>query len=193
MHERKMAGWKNEDCRQALHLAVCLFSMAMVAFLGVQPSAYIVGAVLLAGLCLVHLKLVRRSIGPLEKLVDRFERPGVTPGYGAMTIAAGTLAIMTLIAKPEQILASLIVLGAGDSISNVVGRRGSHKLQHNHEKTYEGSLAFFLSSLPSALFAGIPAVIVAALAATAESLHTNVDDNLLIAIVCVVGFRLLGA
>lgn len=188
-----MAGWKNEDCRQALHLAVCLFSMAMVAFLGVQPSAYIVGAVLLAGLCLVHLKLVRRSIGPLEKLVDRFERPGVTPGYGAMTIAAGTLAIMTLIAKPEQILASLIVLGAGDSISNVVGRRGSHKLQHNHEKTYEGSLAFFLSSLPSALFAGIPAVIVAALAATAESLHTNVDDNLLIAIVCVVGFRLLGA
>ena len=57
----------------------------------------------------------------------------------------------------------------------------------------EGSLAFFIACLPSALLSGAPALAVAAAASVAESLHSHIDDNLLIAIVCVVGFKLLGA
>jgi hypothetical protein len=49
-----------------------------------------------------------------------------------------------------------------------------------------------MASLPAAYFAGLPAVAVAAVAALAESFESDMDDNLVIAVVCVVGFRLLG-
>jgi dolichol kinase len=110
-----------------------------------------------------------------------------------LTIAAGALAIMTLISKPENILASLVILGLGDAASTLVGRRSKRKLAHNRKKTYGGTLAFFIFSLPAFYFAGWQAIIVAALAAAAESFESDIDDNLIIAVVCVIGFRLLGA
>jgi hypothetical protein len=39
----------------------------------------------------------------------------------------------------------------------------------------------------------LPAVAVAAAAALAESLESRIDDNLIIAAVCVIAFRLLGS
>jgi dolichol kinase len=182
----------NEDERQIFHIALGICSMALVWIAGVQIAAYVVGVILVLGLMLVHLKLSGARLGLLEHLVQRFERPGATPGYGALTIAAGTLAIMTLIAKPENILASLVILGVGDAASTLVGRRSKKKLAHNRKKTYGGTLSFFIASLPAAYFAGLPAVAVAAVAALAESFESDMDDNLIIAIVCVVGFRLLG-
>lgn len=182
----------NEDGRQIFHIFLGLCAISLVESLGVQLASYVVGVVLVLGLVLVHMKLSGMEIGPLEGLVQRFERPGVTPGYGALTIAAGALAILTLIARKETILASLFILGIGDAASTLVGRRSKRKLPYSREKTYGGTLAFFVSSLPAVFFAGWPAIIVAALAAAAESLESHVDDNLAIAIVCVIGFRLLG-
>ena len=181
-----------EDERQLFHVFIGLCSIALVLQLGVQLASYVIGVILVLGLILVHLKLSGASLGPLEPLIARFERPGVTPGYGALTIAAGTLAIMTLIAKPEQILAALCILGFGDAASTLVGRRSRRKLAHNRKKSYGGTLAFFIASLPAFFFAGWQAVVVAALAAVAESMESDIDDNLIIAVVCVVAFRLLG-
>ncbi|MCX6769205.1 MAG: hypothetical protein NT051_00815, partial [Candidatus Micrarchaeota archaeon] len=122
----------------------------------------------------------------------RFERPGVVPGYGAATFTAASLAILTMLPSQQQMLASLIILGVGDAASTFFGIRGKRKLPYNRKKTVEGSCAFFIFSLPSALFAGAPAVLVAASAALAESLEARMDDNLIIAVVCIVGFRLIG-
>ncbi len=181
----------NEDERQIFHILLGLAAMALVEYLGVQLASYLVGAILIVGLMLVHLKLSNFSLGPLEKLVERFERPGATPGYGAMTIAAGALGIMTLIAKKESILAALIILGFGDAFSTLLGRRSRRKLPYSRKKTYGGTLAFFLACLPAVYFAGLPALLVAAGAALAESLESDIDDNLTVSIVCVVAFRLL--
>ncbi len=182
----------NENERQAFHVFIGAVSIALVLALGVQAAAYFVGAILILGLLLVHMKLSGMRLGALDWLVARFERPGVTPGYGAMTMAAGVLAILTLISKPENILASLVILGLGDAASTIVGRKSRRTLPHNRKKTLGGSLAFFIASLPAFYFAGFPAIIVAALAAVAESLESDIDDNLIIAVVCVVAFRLLG-
>jgi len=182
----------NEDERQLFHIFLGASSIALVLFLGIQLAAYVVGVILVLGLMLVHMKLSGMSLGPLEELVKRFERPGITPGYGAMTIAAGVLAILTLLANKEQILASLAILGLGDAASTLVGVRSRKKLPYSKKKTYAGTVAFFIASLPAVYFVGWPAVVVAAAAALAESLETNVDDNLIISLVCVVAFRLLG-
>lgn len=182
----------NEDERQMFHVFLGACSILLVLFLGIQLAAYVVGVMLVLGLILVHMKLSGMNLGPLENLVVRFERPGITPGYGAMTIAAGVLAILTLLANREQILASLFILGIGDAASTLVGVRSKKKLPYGKKKTYAGTAAFFLCSLPAVYFVGWPAIVVAAAAALAESLEANVDDNLVISLVCVVAFRLLG-
>ncbi len=181
----------NEDERQIVHIFLGVCAILLVDFFGVQAAAYIMGAILVAGIMLVHLKLSRISLGPLENPLERFERPGVTPGYGAMTLAAGMLAILTLISGKESILASLCILGFGDAGSTLIGIRSKKKLPYSREKTFGGSIAFFLFSLPAAYFAGLPALVVAGLAAFGESLESHIDDNLVIAVVCVVAFRLI--
>ncbi len=180
-----------EDERQILHIFLGFCTIALVEFLGTEPAVYLIGAILIIGLALVHFKLSNRSLGPLEQFVERFERPGVTPGYGALTLAAGALAILTLIAQKEHILASLVILGFGDAGSTIFGIRSKKKLPWSSEKTYGGSVAFFLLSLPAVYFAGWAAMAVASVAALAESLEHQIDDNLVIAVVCVIAFRLV--
>jgi dolichol kinase len=180
-----------EDERQIFHMFLGACAILLVELFGVQSAAYAVGAILIGGIMLVHLKLSRRSLGIFEKPLERFERPGVTPGYGAMTLAAGALAILTLIARKEHILASLFILGFGDAGSTIVGTRSRRKLPYSRNKTFGGTAAFFLFSLPAIYFAGLPAAIVAALAAVAESLESHIDDNLIISVACVIAFRLL--
>ena len=182
----------NEDERQIFHILIGLGAIAIVELAGVQTAAYVFSAILILGLMLVHFKLSGFPLGPLERLVARFERPGATPGYGAMTITAGALAIVTLLATKEQMVASLIVLGFGDAASTLVGRRSRKKLPYSREKTWGGTAAFFIASLPAVYFAGWPALVVALVAALAESLESNIDDNLTVSLVCVVLFRLLG-
>lgn len=178
--------------RQSFHFALGVAAIALVLALGADISAYIVASALIAGLVLVHFKLRGMHLGPLEHILARLERPGVVAGYGALTFTAAALAILTLLSSQGQMLASLVILGFGDSASTFVGLGGKRKLFYNRRKTLEGSCAFFIASLPAVLFAGAPALLIAAAAAVAESLEARMDDNLIIAVVCIVGFRLLG-
>jgi dolichol kinase len=182
----------NEDERQAFHLSLGLALILTVQFIGVEQSTYLVSVSLIIGLVLLHIKLTYAHLGSLEWLLERFERPGVLSGYGAMTFTAAVLCILTLLSSQPQILASLAILGIGDAASTIVGRRSRKKLPYNARKTIGGTLAFFLcSALPAFYFAGLPALIVCAAAALAESAESEIDDNLIIALVCIVGFRLL--
>jgi len=189
----KRAGgdWLNEDERQVFHILLGLLAIALAAYFGKVNATILVGAAVLIGLVLVHLKLSQLSLGPIERLLERFERPGVTPGYGALTLAAGMLAILTLLDSAPHILASLCILGFGDAGSTLAGIRSKRKLPWSREKTFGGTAGFLLFSLPSAYFAGLPALAVSAAAALAESFESHIDDNLTIAVVCIVAFRLL--
>jgi dolichol kinase len=179
--------------RQAFHFCMGLMAIALVVSLGTLYAAYITSSILIFGLLLMHLKMRGMKLGPFEHFIGRFERSGVVEGYGAATFTAASLAIMTLLPSQSQVLSSLVILGFGDAASTAVGIHGKTKLGHNKRKTLEGSIAFFVASLPAALFAGAPAILVAALASAAESLESKMDDNLIIAVVCVIAFRLFGA
>jgi dolichol kinase len=184
----------NEDERQIVHLLLSFLVIALTLAVGVELAAYVVSVVLILGLVLVHLKLTGAHLGPLERFLEKFERAGSVPGYGALTYAAGMLAILTLLSSEQQILASIAILGVGDAASTIAGLRSRKKLSYNRKKTWGGSCAFFLCASPFAfLFAGLPGILVAAIAAAAESLEARVDDNLIVAVACVVAFRLIGA
>lgn len=183
----------NEDERQAFHFFTGASCIALLLVFGVEVSAYLCGVSLVLGLALLHLKLFGHKIWHFEWFLARFERPGVLFGYGAITLAAGVLAILTLLPSQGQMLASLVILGFGDAASTVVGTRCRQKLPYNQKKTIGGSAAFFVACLPAVLFAGWGAMLVALAAAIAEGLESGVDDNLLVSIVCVICFTLIGA
>jgi len=65
---------------------------------------------------------------------------------------------------------------------------GRHPLPYNRRKTLEGSLAFFVFSLPACLFVGWIGIALAAITAIVESLATPVDDNLLTPIAAIIFF-----
>jgi len=171
-----------------------ILCIAMVQLAGIELSAYLVSVALIIGLVLVHIKLSYVHLGHgLEWLLERFERPGVLAGYGALTFTAAALCILTLLSSQPQIFASLAIIGIGDSASTIIGRRSRTRLPYNARKTVEGTSAFFLVSAPLAVyFAGLPALVVCAAAALAESLESKIDDNLIIAAVCIIAFRLIG-
>ncbi|MCX8197356.1 MAG: phosphatase PAP2 family protein [Candidatus Micrarchaeota archaeon] len=188
-HSQKTSTGTHEHERQLVHLASCIAAAAMLFFAGPGFALHAVAAIATAGMLLSWMQLFWKS-KLLSAVLLRLDRQTNIPGYGAITLFLGILAILSLLPSKEQMAAALVVLGAGDAASTFIGKKGKIRLPYNNAKTAEGSAAFFVASLPSALFVGWKALPVILAASLAESLSST-DDNLLISLVCVVGFALL--
>ena len=79
----------------------------------------------------------------------------------------------------------ILMLLIGDSASTLIGRRyGKHKLPFNNSKTVEGSLAFLIVGLLSALtLLPILPSLVGALVGTLTEAYSPIDDNIPIPII----------
>ena len=132
-----------------------------------------------------------RKIPIADWFEEKFERENVRfPGYGAFWYVMGVLLLALSLSSANEIAAAIVTLAAGDSAATIFGIRGRHSLPYNRIKTVEGSVAFFVFSLPACLFVGWMGVALAALATMAESLDTSVDDNLLIPVSAIIYFKL---
>lgn len=177
----------SEDKRQIEHLLP-------VGFAFVLPYINWPTILALALLAVVHALYVSPRI---LRTVRRDElRRGFSPGK--LFYAVGVLAL--LLAFHDRIYAAAAVWGilaAGDSLSNIVGRRfGRHKLPFNADKSLEGFLTFWLVGGLAAwillwwnltgedpdLLVSLPllAFSCALCCAIVEALPTPFDDNLLI-------------
>ena len=116
-----------------------------------------------------------RKIPIADWFEEKFERENVRfPGYGAFWYVAGTLLLALSLGNVNEIAAAIVTLAAGDSAATILGIPGLHPLPYNLIKTIEGSVAFFVFSLPAYLFVGWMSVALAAIAAAAESLDIPV-------------------
>ncbi|MEM4348287.1 MAG: phosphatase PAP2 family protein [Candidatus Anstonellaceae archaeon] len=173
-----------EEARQIVHFAACAGIAAIVWIFGATFGAVLTCVFLALGMIISWLHTAGFRFA--DFFLALFDRPSLVPGYGAITLFAGALAAITLLPLNEEIVASIFILGAGDAASTLIGRKGQIKLPYNKSKTAEGTLSFLAACLPVAAF-GTHSLLVAALAAVAESFQ-NGDDNLLISLVCVLGF-----
>ncbi|MCX8195453.1 MAG: phosphatase PAP2 family protein [Candidatus Micrarchaeota archaeon] len=180
-----------EDIRQLVHFFLCAILAAAALFLGTQAALRIVAAAFSAGIVLSHFVLSGAKIPIVSRILDYLEREQSSAGFGAMTLVAGCLAFLAIIPDASKAVSAIWILGAGDSASTWIGRRGRIPIFYNKKKTVEGTAAFFLACLPAALLAGWAAVIISAIAAISESLQKDADDNLIIALACLIGFELL--
>jgi len=181
-----------ETKRQIVHLLVCMGALAVLLLFSRNWLLALAFGVLLVGSLLINMTMRNSKISLVEWFVSEFEREGVRlPGWGSACLATGVLILAAYLMSQTDIAAGLVVLGIGDGLSTLVGRRGSRRLPWNPKKTAEGTLAFFIGSLLAWVFIGPIAVLLAALAALAESLDLGIDDNLVIPIVCAIVLSVL--
>lgn len=178
--------------RQLIHIALTIPALAVLFSCGREIFIAVTFLVLIIGLLLVDMAFLKRRIGPLGWLIERFERGDIRfPGWGSACYATGVLLAASFLTDINAIAASIIILGIGDGFSTLVGVRGKTKLPHNSKKTLEGSIAFFAASLIGYFFVGNMIIPVAILAAVVESIDFGIDDNIAIPVATTIAFLVI--
>lgn len=188
---RKAGSFYFELRRKLFHLFFGLFLIILLLHSGRTDLIIFLGTVLILGIMMILLMKKGRRIPIADWLEETFERENVRfPGYGAFWYVLGALLLSFFLDNGSEIAAGIVTLAAGDSAATIFGILGSHRLPHNRRKTWEGSIAFFVFSLPACLFVGWAGAALAAIGATVEGLPTPADDNLLVPISTIVFFLL---
>jgi dolichol kinase len=177
--------------RKLFHLFFGLFLILLLFFSDRKHLVIFLGTVLILGIIMILLMQSGKKIPIADWLEETFERENVRfPGYGALWYVVGSLLLALFLANIYEIAAGVVILAAGDSAATIFGILGRHRLPYNRKKTWEGSIAFFVFSLPACLFVGWIGAVLAAIAAFVESLPTPIDDNLLVPVSVLILFLL---
>ena len=177
---------EKEMQRQLFHIAIGLISILIVIYLG---RGFLIAGLfftIIIGTLIINLKTKGIAVPIVDWFEKTFERENAHfPGWGSFWYAIGVLIAATYLNNIMQIAAVIYILAIGDAASTIVGRKGKLKLPFNKSKTFEGSLAFFICSLPAYFFIGPLALGLAAVTTIAESIPI-VDDNVIVPIAAVV-------
>ena len=178
--------------RKLMHSFFGLFLISVLFYSGRKNLIILLSLLLLSGSIMVVWRIQGRKIPVADWFEETFERENVRfPGYGAFWYVVGTLLAALFLGTSNEIAAAILTLALGDSAATVFGVRACHPLPYNRCKTVEGSLAFFVFSLPVCLFVGWVGVALAALTAIVEGLTLPVDDNLAVPVVAALFFLIL--
>lgn len=187
----KRGNFRFELRRKLFHFFFGLFLIFILFYSGRKDLIIFLSSFLIFGCIMIVLMRQGRKIPIADWFEETFERENVRfPGYGAFWYVVGALLLALSLGNADETAAAIVALAAGDSAATIFGILGRHPLPHNRHKTMEGSIAFFVFTLPACLFVGWMGVALAALAAIVESLDMPVDDNLLIPIIAILFFTI---
>ncbi|MBI4015396.1 MAG: hypothetical protein HY362_01620 [Candidatus Aenigmarchaeota archaeon] len=182
--------------RQAVH------AFGIVVAIGVMflPQEVYIGGLESVLIFFVLLSVYKAGkfvfIGRIGKLfllfAKKFERPGELLLRGPIMFFAG--ATITAIIFPSAVAAAgIAVLALGDSASTIIGKTyGKHKIPWEGNRSWEGSIAFFIFALAACLLFQIPvqkAFAAAVLSAIIETIPI-LDDNLTVPIAAAAAIQL---
>ncbi len=186
-HETKKLA-KIEEGRQIIHILAGFAIIGMLYLFGLNVNGLeavelLLLGLMISGLMLINMRMLGMYIGPFHHILDNFDRVGEEfPGRGPLLYLVGTLLILSYIKDFNFILAAIAIFSVGDGVSTLIGRRyGKNVLSWNSRKSWEGTLAFFISSaIVSYFFIGLAGIYFSAILAFIETIDFHVDDNLLI-------------
>lgn len=191
--------YKFEIKRQALHIFIGLF-IILILFLSTKiwliHGTIYVEFFIFIGLQ-IFLLMINDFILNKEKSIfniffKMFERFNRTPGYGAFWYGLGILFCFIFLTNYKYIVVVIIALSIGDACSTLIGRKGKIINPLNRNKTVEGSLAFFTSTVIFSFpFIGLLSIPFSLITALFEALPLKIDDNFVIPVVGVIFFLLI--
>jgi len=177
-----------ETGRQLFHMAVGLIALAVFLHFGRGFAIAVAFFTIITGTLLINLRLQGKRIPIVLWFEKRFERKDAPlPGWGSACYATGVLMLLATLSDVNGIAAAIFILAVGDGVSTILGRKGKIRIPYNKDKTAEGALAFFISSLPAYYFIGPLAIPLILLATLAETLPL-LEDNLVIPAACLAFF-----
>ncbi len=175
---------ENEDLwlelkRQTFHLI--LISLWVLPIHLFPRNVTFLTFVLVLGLNLLVLFRVKPFYGAFLFLIVHLERKKNLdrPGIQALYANLGIFTSYLLFGELSTI--GVLVLAVGDSLSTLVGKLlGKTPIFFNPNKSWEGTLSFFLGTFPVLCLLSDPrgALTVSVLSALTEALPLTVDDNL---------------
>ena len=194
------------EIRRKIVHATGVFTILPIIIFGKWNGALIM---LLISLALFLLGLYRRNrkkfkiikIKPLDEFEEfiengfkEYERPDDLPFKGATEFFFGCF-LSTIIFEPSVAIASIAILSLADAMSTLIGSHyGKHKLIINKYKSWEGSIAFFLTSIFVLIFFNIDPlkILVIGIIATFAEMLPRIDDNLVIPLVVGLALTIMG-
>ena len=181
--------------RRLIHISFGLLLIALLSIRGEESYELIEVALLatfLAGLWVMDQKLKKRKLYFVDYLLKVFERPHALPVYGAFWYGMGALLLLSYLRDINYIRAGIAILALGDGFSTLIGRSGNMRIFYNKNKTFEGSIAFFIvSSIASYIFIGTAGIALSLICSIAESIDWGVDDNFVIPLTCLLFYMLI--
>ncbi len=178
---------EKELARQLVHVIAGLVFMFILTYLGRINLIAIALLLLFIGSLLINFKLTGKRVPMAHDIGDALERQNVRfPGWGPVWYVLGIIILATMLNEDNEIMAGMFILGISDGIATIIGINGRRKLPYNKEKTIEGSIAFFITSLIAYLFIGPKAFPLAAIATITESIKLPIDDNISLPLVCAI-------
>ncbi len=178
-----MAPFKRELLRKSLHLPGLLFLYLSINY---KTEVIVILSLLIAFDFFHELLYLKNHQGlsffePFTKLFRR----GTRPDWGPTLLALGILIPISFF-DFESAASGIVLICISDGVAAVLGKKlGKKKIFYSPQKTYIGSLGFFISSLillllihpwPIALF-------LTAVATFIESLPLHQFDNLLVSLI----------
>jgi len=177
--------------RQAFHLAFGVAIAMLLKFMLIDEKIILLAIIL--GLVISYISRTRK-IPIIYHFLERFERKEdikVFPGKGILSYLIGIFIVLILGFSMEIVLASILILAFGDSVSHVFGLHyGKTKTSLSNKKFIEGALAGFAAAfigaklfLPwhEAFFASLAAMIAETTGIKLGS--RQIDDNLFIPLI----------
>jgi dolichol kinase len=173
-----MTSFEKEVKRQLVHMGLGVFLYFLVYYVRKRYLIPLMTFVLVFGIVLRYFLLKKYRWKFFEKFLRVFGRPGEV-GMGAMFFIFGSL-ISVLFFPRETAALSILVLGIGDGIATIAGKKSKHKLYGS--KTLHGSTAFFLSSfvIISIINQDILQSLFVSLIVSTIELLSPLDDNIII-------------
>jgi len=185
---------KLELRRQFMHFLFGSAIIALVTFLEVQKSLFVLITLFITGLVFSFAIKKGAKIPVISAIVKKVERnyEKHLPGKGALLFFLGAIITIILFQEKTIVLGALCTVVYGDSASTVFGKKfGKHIIAG--KRTWEGTIAGFLAALffLSFLFPLQIAIITALIGMLAELLPF--DDNFTIPIAAGIALKALAA
>ncbi len=175
---------KKEVRRDFVQIGFGILVLAAFFFLPMRNAEISILVFVVLGWMVANYVILYRK-ARFSKMLAGMERKNTILGEGAIMLGIGTLLIISVINFTPLIVIALGALYIGDAVATIVGVNfGKEKLFYNKNKSVLGAAACFaVVALIAFPFIGMEGLLVALIAAIAESIPTPIDDNLFVSII----------
>jgi len=183
---------RREVSRKLFHLTILV--VVILYYFSNKPTTLLWCAIFLLGFVLSDIIRVKAYyLFPLRKMADTVTRPAEKRALGAAVYF--TIGALTTVFLFEKIIAiaAVTIAAAGDGMAAVTGTAfGRHKISKESQKTVEGAICAFITSLGLGIFFFLETplfwpIIISLVAATVvvsvDLVELPTDDNLILSII----------